>query len=226
MATAVKVYGPPMSTAVSRVLACLLEKDVEFQLLTINMAKGEHKKPDFLKIQPFGQVPAFQDEDISLFESRAICRYICDKHAARGNKGLFGTNPLVKASIDQWLEAEGQSFNPPSSALVFQLAFAPRMKIKQDEGLIKQSEEKLKKVLDVYEKRLGENRFLNGDEFTLADLSHLPNTQYLVHSTEKGEMITSRKNVGRWWNEISSRDSWKKVVAMQNSPPAPAPKSA
>lgn len=51
MAAPVKVYGPPLSTAVSRVLACLLEKDVEFQLIPINMAKGEHKKADFIKIQ-------------------------------------------------------------------------------------------------------------------------------------------------------------------------------
>lgn len=148
-------------------------------------------------------------------ESRAICRYVSEKYANQGNKSLYGTNPLEKASIDQWLEAEGQSFSPPSSALVFQLAFAPRMKIKQDEGLIKQSEEKLKKVLDVYEKRLGENRYLAGDEFTLADLSHLPNTQYLVNATDRGELFTSRENVGRWWGEISSQESWKKVVAMQ-----------
>ncbi|KAA8537457.1 hypothetical protein F0562_026856 [Nyssa sinensis] len=219
MATPVKVYGPPISTAVSRVLACLLEKDVQFQLITISMSKGEHKKPDFLKIQPFGQVPAFQDESVSLFESRTICRYISEKYHNQGNKGLYGTNPIEKASIDQWLEAEGQSFNPPSSALVFQLAFAPRMKIKQDEGVIKQSEEKLAKVLDVYEKRLGESRYLAGDEFSLADLSHLPNTQYLVNATDRGELFTGRKNVGRWWGEISSRESWKKVVEMQNSPP-------
>ncbi|CAL5349473.1 unnamed protein product [Camellia sinensis] len=223
MATGVKVYGPPLSTAVSRVLSCLLEKDVQFQLISINMAKGEHKKADFLKLQPFGQVPAFQDESISLFESRAICRYISEKYPNQGNKGLYGMNLLEKASIDQWLEAEGQSFSPPSSALVFQLAFAPRMKIKQDEGLIKQNEEKLLKVLDVYEKRLGESRYLAGDEFTLADLSHLPNTQYLVNATDRGELITSRKNVGRWWDEISSRESWKKVVEMQNPPP---PRSA
>ncbi|XP_043709914.1 glutathione S-transferase PARB-like [Telopea speciosissima] len=219
MATPVKVYGPPMSTAVARVLACLLEKEVQFQLINVNMAKGEHKKPDYLKIQPFGQVPAFQDEDISLFESRAICRYISEKYSKQGNKGLFGTNPLEKASIDQWLEAEGQSFHPSSGALVFQLAFAPRMKIKQDENMIKQNEAKLSKVLDVYEQRLGDSRFLAGDEFTLADLSHLPNTQYLVN-TEKGQLFTERKNVGRWWDEISGRDSWKKVVDMQNSPPA------
>lgn len=213
--TPVKVYGPPISTAVSRVLACLLEKGVDYQLISVNMSKGEHKKPDYLKIQPFGQVPAFQDEDISLFESRAICRYICDKYADQGNKGLYGTNPLAKASIDQWLEAEGQSFSPPSSTLVFQLAFAPRMKLKQDQGVIRQNEEKLKKVLDVYENRLGESRFLAGDEFSLADLSHLPNGHYLVNATDRGELFTSRNNVGRWWTEISTRDSWEKVVEMQ-----------
>lgn len=127
---------------------------------------------------------------------------------------MYGTNPLVKASIDQWLEAEGQSFNPPTSVLVFQLAFAPRMKIRQDEGAINLNEEKLVKVLDVYDRRLEESRFLAGDEFSLADLSHLPNTHYLM-GTEKGELFTSRKNVFRWWSEISTRDSWKQVVDMQ-----------
>lgn len=53
MATPVKVYGPTLSTAVSRVLACLLEKDVDFQLISVDMSKGEHKKPEYLKIQVF-----------------------------------------------------------------------------------------------------------------------------------------------------------------------------
>lgn len=91
------------------------------------------------------------------------------------------------------------------------------MKLKQDQGVIRQNEEKLKKVLDVYEKRLGESRFLAGDEFSLADLSHLPNTQYLVNVADRGELFTSRENVGRWWTEISTRESWEKVVEMQEA---------
>ena len=51
MTSPVKVYGPAMSTAVSRVLACLLEKEVDFQLIPVNMSEGGHKKPEFLKIQ-------------------------------------------------------------------------------------------------------------------------------------------------------------------------------
>lgn len=127
---------------------------------------------------------------------------------------------MAKASIDQWLEAEGQSFNPPSSTLVFQLAFAPRMKIPQDEGAIKQNQEKLAKVLDVYDKRLGETRFLAGDEFSLADLSHLPNIHYLVSAdADTASLFTSssRNNVSRWWSDISSRDSWIKTVDLQRA---------
>ena len=48
---------------------------------------------------------------------------------------------------------------------VFQLAFVPRMNIKQDKVAFRQNEEKLSKVLDIYEKRLGEARFLVSDEF-------------------------------------------------------------
>ncbi|MED6180776.1 hypothetical protein PIB30_013671 [Stylosanthes scabra] len=209
---AVKVYGPSLSTAVSRVLACLIEKDVQFELIPVDMSKGEHKRPQFLSLQPFGQVPAFQDGNISLFESRAICKYVCEKYGERGNKGLYGMNPLAKASIDQWVEAEGQSFNPPSSALVFQLAFAPRMKLKQDQGVIRQNQDKLGKVLDVYDKRLAQTRFLAGDDFSLADLSHLPNAHYLVTATDMAQLFTQRDNVSRWWNDISTRDSWIKVL--------------
>jgi glutathione S-transferase len=155
-----------------------------------------------------------------LAESRAICRYICDKYPEKGNQTLMGRRDgglLARTSVDQWLEAEGQSFNPPSLVLVFQLAFAPMMGLKQDMAAIEQNEAKLAKVLDVYDCRLGESKFLAGDDFTLADLAHLPNGHLLV-SNNKGDLFRSRKNLGRWWEEISARPAWKKVVEMQNSP--------
>ncbi|KAM7518123.1 hypothetical protein LguiB_017085 [Lonicera macranthoides] len=209
-----------MAASVSRILTCLIEKEVPFELITVNM-KTEPKKPQLLRIQSFGQIPAIEDESISLFGSRAICRYIAEKYADQGNKALYGTNPLERASIDQWLEVEGHSFNPPISELVLLLAFGARKKSKQEEAQIKQNEAKLNKVLDIYERRLGDSPYLAGEDFTLADLSHLPNTQFLVTATDRGKLFTLRKNVGRWWADISGRDSWKKVVGMQNSPPPP-----
>ena len=46
-----KVYGPPLSTAVSRVLACLLEKHVRFQVINVDLLKREHKSPQYIKLQ-------------------------------------------------------------------------------------------------------------------------------------------------------------------------------
>ena len=108
------------------------------------------------------------------------------------------------------------TFEPASSTLVFHLAIAAPLGLQTDQSLIEKNEKKLARVLDVYESRLGENEYLAGDEFTLADLSHLPNAHYLVNKTERGrKLFTSRKNVERWWNAISSRPSWKQVVQMQ-----------
>ncbi|MBD4021341.1 glutathione S-transferase, partial [Xanthomonas citri pv. citri] len=69
---AIKLYGSNVSTATQRVRACLAEKGLEYEFVTVDMANKEHKKPEFLSRSPFGQVPAFEDGDLKLFESRAI----------------------------------------------------------------------------------------------------------------------------------------------------------
>ncbi|MBO8589805.1 glutathione S-transferase family protein, partial [Staphylococcus aureus] len=53
-----------------------------------------------------------------------------------------------------------------------------------------------------------------GDFYSLADLSHLPFTHYLVNDIGKGYMINDRKHVNAWWEDISNRPSWKKVLAL------------
>lgn len=51
------LYGIPMSTCAQRVAVVLKEKDIPFTFVQIDMMKGEHKSPEFLAKQPFGQVP-------------------------------------------------------------------------------------------------------------------------------------------------------------------------
>ncbi|KAJ0964034.1 hypothetical protein J5N97_029156 [Dioscorea zingiberensis] len=217
----VKVFGSPTSSEVARVLACLFEKEVDFQLIRLDNYKGVQRKPEYLKLQPTGQALTFEDGKTTLVESRAICRHISEKYAEKGNKDLLGAGTLERALIEQWLQTEAQSFEPPSSALVFHLAFAPMIGIETDEMVVEESKKKLAKVLDIYEQRLQETRFLAGDKFTLADLSHLPNAHRIVKSTECAKLFMSRKMVSRWWEEISGRLTWKKVVEMQKeAPPA------
>lgn len=220
--SSVKVFGLPTSTDVARVLACLFEKDVEFQLIRTDSYKGDHKVPEFLRLQdPSGQV-TFKDDNTTLLNSREICRYVAEKYANQGTRGLLGAGALERSSVEQWLQAEVESFEPPSSDLVFHLGFALQMGMKPDRAVVDRSEKKLAEVLDIYERRLAVSEYLAGDEFTLADLSHLPNSHYLAtRSGRRGrEMFGSRESLDRWWRSVSTRPSWERVVELQGEHPA------
>ncbi|KAF3779074.1 Glutathione S-transferase F9 [Nymphaea thermarum] len=210
---AVKVYGAAYASCARRVLACLIEKGVDFEIIPVDLLSGEQKKPEFLKLQPFGMVPVIQDGDFTLYESRAIIRCYAQKYADQGTD-LLGKTLEERATVEQWLEVEGQNFNPHIYTLVLQLLYFPKMGVPQDEKLIRESEEKLGKVLDVYEERLSKSKYLGGDFFSLADLTHLPFTQYLVNDIGKEYLIKHREHVKRWWEDISNRPSWKKVLQL------------
>ncbi|KAG0486084.1 hypothetical protein HPP92_008179 [Vanilla planifolia] len=202
------IYGKPMLPDVARVLACLHEKEIKFHLADMN--NGDQMPPDIINLQisSHGHTPGLQDGTVELFGSRKICRHIVENYGAYGYQYLLGKDPLARVTVEQWIQSEEQNFDPPSSALVFYLAY----KIESDEEPISQSEKKLVKVLNLYEKRLDECEFLAGNYFTLADLYHLPNSHYLESSKEFGHLFKDRKNVSRWWKSITSRNSWKKVV--------------
>ncbi|XP_058107013.1 glutathione S-transferase F9-like [Magnolia sinica] len=209
----VKVYGPAYASATRRVFAALIEKGIEFEIVPVDLLKGEHKNPDFLKLQPFGVVPVIQDGDFTLYESRAIIRYYAEKYAAQGTD-LLGKTVEERAVVEQWLEVEGQNYYPPIYTLVLQILYFPKMGIPIDEKVIQENEEKLGKVLDIYEERLSKRNYLAGDFYSLADLTHLPFTHYLVNDIGKDYMIRDRKHVNAWWEDISNRSAWKKVLQL------------
>ncbi|KAL6660258.1 hypothetical protein ACP70R_002380 [Stipagrostis hirtigluma subsp. patula] len=262
----VKVFGSPTSAEVARVLMCLFEKEVEFQLIRVDAYRGPQRMPQYLKLQPHGEALTFEDDNLTLSESRGILRHISHKYAKQGNPDLIGTGALERASIEQWLQTEAQSFDAPSAEMVFSLAFLPPSMPKQpnnDNGngngngynggrdvavldassgrravgqeaanqarkeeemlrLYEQRKKDLEKLLDIYEQRLEEARYLAGDNFTIADLSHLPNADRLASDPRSRRLFESRRNVSRWWYEISSRDTWQYVKSLQRPPSADA----
>ncbi|KAL5574313.1 hypothetical protein UlMin_023910 [Ulmus minor] len=211
----VKVYGSWRSACSQRVIACFLEKGVDFEIINIDLEAGEHKQPPFLLRQPFGQVPVIEDGDFRLFESRAIVRYYANKYAEQG-PNLLGSTAEERALVDQWLEIEAHNFNDMVYTLVLQLVILPRMGERGNLALVSSCEQKLEKVLDVYEERLSKSRYLAGKEFTLADLSHLPGIRYLIDEANLGHLVTERKRVNAWWEDISNRPAWKKLIKIAN----------
>lgn len=254
MPGAVKVFGSPASAEVARVLACLFEKDVEFQLIRVDSFRGPNRMPQYLKLQPHGEALTFEDGNVTLVESRKILRHIADKYKAQGNPGLIGTGALERSSIEQWLQTEAQSFDVPSADMIYSLGFllptmqlggnkddagatprqqggarapdmnpAHRQKVDEMQQLFEKSSKELSKVLDIYEQRLEETQYLAGDKFTLADMAHLPNADRLDSDELSRRLLQSRKNVSRWWADISGRESWQYVKSLQRPKSAEAP---
>ncbi|CAL5208923.1 unnamed protein product [Lathyrus oleraceus] len=210
--TTIKVHGSPFSTATMRVTATLYEKQLEFEFVYINLKNGEHKKEPFISLHPFGQVPAFEDGDLKLFESRAITQYINHEYADKGTK-LTSTDSKKKAIIGVWSEVESQHYDQVASKLVTEFGIKPLFGKPTDPKVVEENEGKLDSILDVYEKRLSESKYLGGECFTLVDLHHLPSLHYLMKSQSK-KMFESRPHVSAWVADITARPAWSKVLAM------------
>lgn len=146
-------------------------------------------------------------------ESRAIIRYFAEKYKFQGTD-LHGKSNEERGQVEQWLEVEAQNYHPHVYNLAIHILFASVLGFAPDEKLIQESEEKLAKVLDIYEDRLAKSKYLAGDFFSLADLSHIPFMHYMVGAIKKEYMIRSRKCVSCWWDDISNRPSWKKVLQL------------
>ncbi|XP_010259659.1 PREDICTED: glutathione S-transferase-like [Nelumbo nucifera] len=208
-----KVHGSVISTAARRVLACLYEKGLDFEFVTVDMRVGDHKKEPFLALNPFGQVPAFEDGDLKLFESRAITKYLAHEYQESGTELIYKDSKKMAIQA-VWMEVEAHQYDPAASKLVWELAAKPAFGMTTDAAVVEENEAKLNKVLDVYEARLSESKYLAGDCFTLADLHHLPTVTYLMGTPAK-KLFESRPHVNAWCTDIMSRPAWTKVVEMQ-----------
>ncbi|XP_010481374.1 PREDICTED: glutathione S-transferase F6 [Camelina sativa] len=205
----IKVFGHPASTATRRVLIALHEKNLDFEFVHIELKDGEHKKEPFILRNPFGKVPAFEDGDFKLFESRAITQYIAHNFADKGNNLLSAGKDM--AIIAMGIEIESHEFEPVGSKLVWEQVLKPLYGMTTDKAVVEEEEAKLAKVLDVYEHRLGESKYLAADHFTLVDLHTIPVIQYLLGTPSK-KLFDERTHVSAWVADITSRPSAQKVL--------------
>lgn len=200
----VNVYGDAKATCTQRVLLLLEELSLKYELQSIDLSKREQRGEEFMKLQPFGKVPAVEYDDRVLFESRSILRYI-----AKNNNDIHDL--LGDVDTDIWLEVESQNYNPHVSKIVNERLFKKWRGEKPDKEIVENELRALEAVLDVYEKRLSESTFIGGDEFSIADISHIPYTNYMLRCGYK-ELYKSRPNVYRWVKQIIKRSSVQNVI--------------
>jgi glutathione S-transferase len=196
----IKLYGSPFSTCTRKVLATLVETKTPYEFTVVDFAKGEHKQQPHLSRQPFGQVPAIDDDGFALYESRAICRYLSEK----ADSALTPRNPQQRAKMEQWLSVETSNFTPHAMKFIYNDIF----KRPQEPAVLEAANAGLEHCLKVVSETLNGSTYLVGDQFTLADIGFMPYVEYLM-SIPASETLKKYPAFIAWWGRVSERPSWK-----------------
>ena len=150
-------------------------------------------------------------------ESRAITQHLAHAYPNKGADLVFTGDGKKMTTLGIWIEVESQQFDPHASKLAFEHSIKPMLGMgPPDEATVAELEAKVAKVLDVYEARLAQNKYMSGDEFGLADLHHIPVLNILMGTPSK-KVFEARPHVCKWAESVLSRPSWCKVLEMQKS---------
>ncbi|KAK3415554.1 hypothetical protein EUGRSUZ_H01175 [Eucalyptus grandis] len=184
-----KVHGSVFSAPTMRVLIALHEKDLEFEFVFVDLRAGEHKKEHFLAL------------NLSLHHRPPP---------------PFGQVPAFEDG-DLKLLVEAHQFDPAASKLHWELVYKSKIGMATDAAVVKDADKEanLAKVLDIYEARLSQSKYLSCDCFTLADLHHLSALTSLMGTLVK-KLLDARPKVSAWVADIVTPPALAKVLTMRN----------
>jgi glutathione S-transferase len=185
-------------------LILLEELELKYNFNTVDIMNCEQKSEEFLTMQPFGKVPVVKYGDKTIFESRSIMRYI-----ARANQDIEDFYGDYR--VDMWLEAEAQNYNAHVETIVGEKMFKKWKNEEVDQNALDKAVLEFEKVLDVYEKHMEGKKYIAGDEYSIADMSHIPYTYYFLKCGYK-DIVKKRPNVYNWLKRIIKREAVRKVL--------------
>jgi glutathione S-transferase len=142
----------------------LQELGVEFEAVSVNLLAGEHRRPEFLAINPAGKVPVLVDGDMVLSESIAIAVHLAEKYP---EKGLAPTDPCARAQLMRWLLFTTTELEQPLWRITRHTRLYPEdRRLPGDVALARDEFAAMAKVLD---RHMEEREFIVGDSVTVAD---------------------------------------------------------
>jgi len=160
-----KLYYAPRTRA-TRPRWLLEEIGAPYELVRLDLSKGEQKQPDYLKVHPHGVVPALVDGDLALFESAAICAYLADKFPDARLAPPIGTP--ARGKYYQWLVYAMATAEPPVLKIFRNTMMLPEAQ--RQPALVEEGRKQWAEVARVLSQSLEGRTFLLGDQFTAADV--------------------------------------------------------
>ena len=114
----IKLYTFPPSTNSRKVRIALLEKGLEFERINVDLSKREQKNPEYLKIHPYGQVPALDDEGFVVYDSTIINEYLEDEYPY---PPLMPKDSEGRARARMMEDFRDTHFNPPCVKIIYEM---------------------------------------------------------------------------------------------------------
>lgn len=199
-----KLYHFPPSTNSLKVRIALLEKGLEFESVVIDLTKREQKAPDYLKIHPFGQVPALDDDGFVVYDSTVINEYLEDEYP---HPPLLPSDSENRALARLMEDYRDNHVNPHFVTLIHEHR---KPEEERDVVLIREAHGNIGSAFTVLERQLQGREYLAGP-FSLADIAFMPNIALLERFDVP--LDPDFKNVAGWIERLRTRASY---AATQN----------
>ncbi len=187
-----RLHGHELSGNSYKVRLLLELLGVPYEWVRVDLMKGEHKRPAFLALNPFGQVPVLEDGSTTLCDAQAILFYLA---ARQGDGQWLPTHPLEQARVVRWLStAAGEVRQGPENARLHHLFGVTSISIER-------ASEKAAFILDQLERHLADRDWLELGRPTIADLAVFP---YVALAGDGGIDLVPYPNVRAWIARIQA----------------------
>ncbi|MBM3504898.1 MAG: glutathione S-transferase family protein [Alphaproteobacteria bacterium] len=202
-----KHYANPMSPNSRKVAAVAQHLGIALDTKVVNIPAGETRQPEFLKINPNGKVPVLEDGNFVLWESNAICQYLCDQ---KPGNALLPTNPKNRADVTRWQSWELAHWDPACASLIWENLLKKGFTGQgPDPAAVKAGEDKFHTVAKVLDGHLKGREYLVGSSLTLADISV---AAYLMYAQPAKIPVEGYANIKRWLANVEKLEAWKKTA--------------
>ena len=195
----IKLYTFPASSNSRKVRMALIEKGLEFERANVDLSKREQKNPEYLKIHPFGQVPALDDEGFIVYDSTIINEYLEDEYPY---PPLMPKDSEGRARARLMEDLRDSHFNPACVQIFRELR---KPEGERDQNAIEQAKAKLTECFERIEKELEGREYLAGP-FSLADIAFVPNIDTLDRL--QVPVDPKYKNILAWIARLKARPSF------------------
>ena len=196
MTTTLKLYHHPISGHSHRAELALSLLGLPFELVHVDLMKAAHKTPEFLKMNPFGQVPVLDDGGTIVYDSNAILVYLAAKYDSAGR--WIPRDPKGQADVQAWLSVAAGliAFGASAARLVtlFGAKYNPEEVIARAYALLK-----------LMESELTARPFLVGQHATFADVAAY---SYIVAAPEGNVSLADYPQVRAWLARVEALPSY------------------